>query len=63
MQVKHAKQVAKFERSRYRTLQQELGCLKLEFDKFANHLDILNNSFSPSTEGIDDLEKVGFLSH
>ncbi|GMY38164.1 hypothetical protein FCV25MIE_33408 [Fagus crenata] len=62
LQVKHAKQVAKFEKSRYRNLQQELGCLKLEFDKFANHLDILNNSFSPSAEGIDDLEKTGHIA-
>jgi uncharacterized coiled-coil protein SlyX len=61
MQVKQAKQVAKLEKSRNRILQQELGCLKLEFDQFAKRLDLLYKSFSPSSEGIDDLGKVGFL--
>lgn len=63
LQAKHAKQVAKFEKSRNHIMQQEFGRLKTEFDKFANHLYISNNSFSPSTEGTDDLEKVGSFSH
>ncbi|KAG2689499.1 hypothetical protein I3843_09G138900 [Carya illinoinensis] len=56
-QAKHAKRVAKLEKSRNRILKQELGHLKLDFDQFANRLDILNRSLSPSAEGIDDPEK------
>ncbi|XP_050288057.1 uncharacterized protein LOC126726747 [Quercus robur] len=62
VQAKHAKQVAKFEKSRNHIMQQEFGRLKMEFDKFANHLYISNNSFSPSTEGTDDLEKAWHIA-
>ncbi|KAM4112485.1 hypothetical protein ACJW30_05G143900 [Castanea mollissima] len=62
LQAKHAKQVAKFEKSRNHIMQQEFGRLKMEFDKFANHLYISNNSFSPSTEGTDDLEKAWHIA-
>nr|XP_023871619.1 myosin-10-like isoform X1 [Quercus suber] len=62
LQAKHAKQVAKFEKSRNHIMQQEFGLLKMEFDKFANHLYISNNSFSPSTEGTDDLEKAWHIA-
>ncbi|XP_040998115.1 uncharacterized protein LOC121244140 [Juglans microcarpa x Juglans regia] len=56
-QAKHAKRVAKLEKSRNCILQQELGHLKLEFDQFANRLDILNKSLARRAEGIDDPEK------
>ncbi|KAF5444885.1 hypothetical protein F2P56_033977 [Juglans regia] len=56
-QAKHAKRVAKLEKSHNHILQQELGHLKLEFDQFANRLDILNESLAPRAEGIDDPEK------
>ncbi|KAK9907086.1 hypothetical protein M0R45_002450 [Rubus argutus] len=60
MQRKHAKEVAKLklERSRNSILQQELGRLKLDFDKFSQRLDMLNKSFSYSAEGLEHREKA-----
>ncbi|KAL7240196.1 hypothetical protein ACSBR2_005963 [Camellia fascicularis] len=58
-QVKHAKEVAKFEICRNNILQQELCCLSQDFVQFSHRLDILNNCFSHRGEGSDDLEKTG----
>ncbi|KAK8540425.1 hypothetical protein V6N13_008847 [Hibiscus sabdariffa] len=57
--VKHAKDVARLERSRSSLLQQELGCMKLELIKLLNRLDALDNRFSSPAEGIYDMEKAG----
>ncbi|KAI8022418.1 hypothetical protein LOK49_LG03G00991 [Camellia lanceoleosa] len=56
-QVKHAKEVAKFEICRNNILQQELCCLRQDFVQFSHRLDVLNNCFSHWGEGSDDLEK------
>lgn len=58
--VKHAKDVAKLEKSRSNLLQQKVGCMKLELVQFINRFDALDKCFSTPTEGIDDMEKVSF---
>uniref|UniRef100_A0A5B7BWU3 Maternal effect embryo arrest 22 n=1 Tax=Davidia involucrata TaxID=16924 RepID=A0A5B7BWU3_DAVIN len=63
MRVKHAKQVAKLDTGRNNILQQELCRLKQELVQFSHHLDILDNCFLHSDEGIDDLPKAGNLSY
>ncbi|KAL5763620.1 hypothetical protein ACOSQ2_016214 [Xanthoceras sorbifolium] len=50
--VRHAKEVAKLEKSRNSILQQELGRLKLDFVQFVHRLDVLDKCFSPDTERI-----------
>ncbi|KAL4385864.1 hypothetical protein GQ457_09G000770 [Hibiscus cannabinus] len=57
--VKHAKDVARLERSRSSLLQQELGCMKLELIKLLNRLDALDDHFSAPAKGIYDMEKAG----
>ncbi|EOY25696.1 Maternal effect embryo arrest 22, putative [Theobroma cacao] len=60
--VKHAKDVAKLEKSRSNLLQQKVGCMKLELVQFINRFDALDKCFSTPTEGIDDMEKAGDFS-
>ncbi|XWS20779.1 hypothetical protein CRYUN_Cryun31cG0131900 [Craigia yunnanensis] len=57
--VKHAKDVARLEKSRTNLLQQEVGCMKLELIQFLNRLDALDKCFSTPAGGIDDIEKAG----
>ncbi|XWS13515.1 hypothetical protein CRYUN_Cryun36dG0043700 [Craigia yunnanensis] len=57
--VKHAKDVARLEKSRSNLLQQEVGCMKLELIQFLNRLDALDKCFSTPAGGIDDMEKAG----
>ncbi|GMI91989.1 MATERNAL EFFECT EMBRYO ARREST 22, EMBRYO DEFECTIVE 1611 [Hibiscus trionum] len=57
--VKHAKDVARLEKSRSNLLQQELGCMKLELIRFLDRLDALDKCFSTPSEGIDDMGKGG----
>ncbi|XP_039044029.1 uncharacterized protein LOC120183387 [Hibiscus syriacus] len=57
--VKHAKDVARLERSHSSLLQQELGCMKFELIKLLYRLDALDNCFSVPAEGIYDMEKAG----
>ncbi|XP_021298065.1 uncharacterized protein LOC110427031 isoform X2 [Herrania umbratica] len=57
--VKHAKDVAKLEKSRSNLLQQKVGCMKLELVQFINRFDALDKCFSTPAEGIDDMEKAG----
>ncbi|XP_060181651.1 uncharacterized protein LOC132611244 [Lycium barbarum] len=54
--VKHAKEVAKFEKTRNYILQQNLRSLKQEFVHFSRRLNILDGCFSQGDE--HDLEKV-----
>ncbi|KAI9195861.1 hypothetical protein LWI28_018821 [Acer negundo] len=60
MRVKHAKEVAKLEKSRNSILQQELGRLKLDFVQFIHRLDVLDKCFSTDAEciGYSGTEKV-----
>ncbi|XP_039037534.1 caldesmon-like [Hibiscus syriacus] len=57
--VKHAKDVARLERSHSSLLQQELGCMKLELIKLLYRLDALDNCFLVPAEDIYDMEKAG----
>ncbi|XP_059666663.1 uncharacterized protein LOC132312333 isoform X2 [Cornus florida] len=63
MRVEHAKQVMKLEMGRNNILRQELRCLKQELIQFSLRLEILDKSFLPGDEGIDDLAKIGCLSN
>lgn len=58
--LKHARQVANFEKTHRSIIQQDLGRFKLEFVQLSNHLDNLHKFASTSAKDNDDLEKVGF---
>ena len=58
--LKHAKQVAKVEKTHRTIIQQELSRFKLEFVQLSNHLDGLHKFASTGTKDNIELEKVGF---
>ncbi|KAL2473990.1 maternal effect embryo arrest 22 [Forsythia ovata] len=62
MLVKHAKKVARAEIGRSNMLRQELIQLKQESLHFQQRLDMLNDCFLHSDEGIDEMEKIDNLS-
>ncbi|KAL2524704.1 maternal effect [Abeliophyllum distichum] len=62
MLVKHAKKVARAEIGRSNMLRQELIQLKQESLHFQQRLDMLNDCFLHSDEGIHEMEKIGNLS-
>ncbi|CAN1146772.1 hypothetical protein LINPERPRIM_LOCUS20632 [Linum perenne] len=51
MQLKHAKQVAEFEKYRNSILQQELGIMRHDFVRISSRFDLLAKCFSPNNEG------------
>ncbi|CAN1226717.1 hypothetical protein LINGRAPRIM_LOCUS1109 [Linum grandiflorum] len=57
MQLKHAKQVAEFEKHRNVILREELGNLRHDFVRLSGRLDLLAKCFSPNDEGIADMKK------
>ncbi|KAF2317910.1 hypothetical protein GH714_041230 [Hevea brasiliensis] len=59
MRLKYAKQVAKLEKIRSSTLQQELGRIKVDSDQISQRLDSLDKWFSSGVECREDLEKDG----
>ncbi|CAN1169523.1 hypothetical protein LINPERPRIM_LOCUS19846 [Linum perenne] len=61
MQLKHAKQVAEFEKYRNSILQQELGNMRHDFVRISSRFDLLAKCFSPNNEGISDMKKDGAL--
>lgn len=56
MEVKHAKEVASFEKGRNLLLQQEIWHIKKECSRISDHFDSLEKCFSRDV-GVDDLKK------
>ncbi|WCJ34296.1 maternal effect embryo arrest 22 [Euphorbia peplus] len=63
MRLKYAKQMAKLEENRNSTLQQELGCIKLDSVKISQRLDALDKWFLSGTQYREDFEKAGLSAN
>ncbi|KAI3995043.1 hypothetical protein MKX01_020815 [Papaver californicum] len=60
--VKHAKKVAKFEKTRNNMLQQEICRLKQDLFQFCHRVNLLDGCFSHGDEGIDASAKVAVIA-
>ncbi|XP_065855706.1 uncharacterized protein [Euphorbia lathyris] len=63
MRLMYAKQMAKLEKNRSSTLQQELGSIKLDSVKISQRLDALNKWLLSGTQYREDFEKAGLSAN